>query len=90
MKISPKQEAVLWSWLYAGLAAAAALYSAGIRDASTLGWAALAGVIAPVFRAVNKRNPEFGFVTKIAEEVVQTKVVKATAKKAPAKKAATK
>lgn len=66
------------------LAAASALYLAGVTDPADLAWSLAAAVIPVVLRAVNPNDPAFG-VLPSAEEVDKA-VKSATPKKAPAKK----
>ena len=74
-------QAMLASWARSFVAASAALYSAGEHDPKTLVNAGLAAIIPVVLRYVNKKDPAFGLVAKIALDEVQKKT-------APKKKAA--
>jgi hypothetical protein len=79
-----KLKAMLSSWLRSFIAAALALYTAGETDPKVLLNAGLAAVVPVVLRYVNKKDPAFGLVAKIALD----EAVKATAPKKTAKKTA--
>lgn len=51
---------VLYSYLRAAVAASMALYLAGETDPQKLGYAALAAVVAPALKALDKSAKEFG------------------------------
>lgn len=75
------------------LAAATALYLAGVTDPADLAYSLLAAVIPVVLRAVNPNDPAFGRLPSAAEvdkAVKQAKPVKAPTKKPAAKKAVAK
>jgi hypothetical protein len=66
------------------LAAASALYLAGVTDPADLAWSLAAALIPVVLRAVNPNDPAFGFLP--STEDVDKAVKSATPKKAPTKK----
>jgi hypothetical protein len=70
------------------IAAATALYLAGVTDPADLAWSLAAAVIPVVLRAVNPNDPAFGILP--SAKAVDKAVKSATPKKAPAKKAAPK
>lgn len=51
---------ILYSYLRAGAAAAAALYLAGETDPKTLCWAFVAAIAGPALKALDKTAKEFG------------------------------
>jgi len=67
------------------VAAATALYLAGVTDPADLAWSLVAALIPVVLRAVNPNDPAFGVMP--SAEDVEKAVKLATPKKAPAKKA---
>lgn len=67
------------------LAAASALYLAGVTDPADLAWSLAAAVIPVVLRAVNPNDPAFGVLP--SAEAVDKALKSATPKKAPTKKA---
>ena len=67
------------------VAAATALYLAGVTDPADLAWSLFAALIPVVLRAVNPNDPAFGVMP--SAEDVEKAVKSATPKKAPAKKA---
>jgi hypothetical protein len=67
------------------LAAASALYLAGVTDPLDLAWSLAAALIPVVLRAVNPNDPAFGVLP--SAEAVDKAVKSATPKKAPVKKA---
>jgi hypothetical protein len=70
------------------IAAATALYLAGVTDPADLAWSLAAALIPVVLRAVNPNDPAFGTMPSV--KAVDKAVKSATPKKAPTKKAATK
>lgn len=79
-----KLKALLASYLRSVLAAASALYLAGVTDPLDLLWSLVAAVAPVAIRYINPNDAAFG-VTPKAEEV-QEAILKATPKKAPVKK----
>lgn len=67
------------------LAAASALYLAGVTDPLDLAWSLAAALIPVVLRAVNPNDAAFGILP--SAEAVDKAVKSATPKKAPVKKA---
>jgi hypothetical protein len=78
------QEAVA-SYARSFVVAAAALYGAGTTDSKTLLIAGLAAIIGPAIRAINPKDPAFGYVAELAEKetkkALKTKLAKADLKK---------
>ena len=75
------------------LAAASALYLAGVTDPADLAYSLLAAIIPVALRAINPNDPAFGRVPSVAEvdkAVKSAKPLKAPAKKPAAKKTAPK
>ena len=72
------------------IAAATALYLAGVTDPIDLAWSLVAALIPVILRAVNPNDPAFGLMPS-AEEVEKAakaaKALKAPVKKPAAKKA---
>ena len=60
MKISAKTQAVLATYLRAGVAAVIALYLAGETDPKKLSMAAIAAVAGPVLKWLDPKATEFG------------------------------
>ena len=65
------------------LAAASALYLAGVTDPLDLAWSLVAAVLPVVLRYVNPKDAAFGVVPKEAD--IKEALAKATPKKAPVK-----
>jgi hypothetical protein len=87
--MSNKTKAMIASYLRSVLAAASALYLAGVTDPLDLLWSLVAAVAPVLIRYINPNDAGFG-VTPKAEEVKEA-LTKATPKKAPvAKKPTTK
>jgi hypothetical protein len=66
------------------LAAASALYLAGVTDPADLAWSLAAAVIPVVLRAANPNDPAFGALPSV--ESIEKAAKSATPKKAPSKK----
>lgn len=81
-------KAMLASYARSVLAAATALYLAGVTDPTDLAYSLLAAFIPVVLRAVNPNDAAFGILPSVEEVAKASK--SATPKKAPAKKPATK
>jgi hypothetical protein len=81
-------KAMLASYARSVLAAASALYLAGVTDPADLAYSLLAAFIPVVLRAVNPNDAAFGILPSAKE--VEKAAKSATPKKAPVKKAATK
>jgi uncharacterized membrane protein YgaE (UPF0421/DUF939 family) len=60
MKINAKTQAVLATYLRAGIAAVIALYLAGETDPKKLSMAAIAAVAGPVLKWLDPKSTEFG------------------------------
>jgi hypothetical protein len=78
-------KAMLASYGRSILAAASALYLAGVTDPVDLAWSLLAAVIPVILRAANPNDAAFGVLPSTAE--VDKALKAAKPKKAPAKKA---
>jgi hypothetical protein len=83
--MSNKTKALIASYLRSVLAAASALYLAGVTDPVDLLWSLVAAIAPVLIRYINPNDAAFG-VTPKAEEV-QAAISKATPKKAPVAKA---
>jgi hypothetical protein len=59
-----KLEAAAWSYGRAALASAAALYISGITDPKVLANAFLAGLVGPLFKALQPNEKQFGVGSK--------------------------
>ena len=68
--MNEKLKAALASYARSVLAAASALYLAGVTDPVDLGKALLAGLLPVALRALNKKDPAFGLVAKVAEPYI--------------------
>jgi hypothetical protein len=70
------------------LAAASALYLAGVTDPADLAWSLLAALIPVVLRAVNPNDPAFGILPSADEfdKAAKSAKPKKVGSKAPAKK----
>lgn len=68
--MNEKLKAALASYARSVLAAASALYLAGVTDPVDLGKALLAGLLPVALRALNKKDPAFGLVAKAAEPYI--------------------
>ena len=62
--------AALASYGRSVLAAASALYLAGVTDPADLGKALLAGLLPVALRALNKKDPAFGLIIKASEPLM--------------------
>ena len=82
-----KLKAVIASYLRSVLAAASALYLAGVTDPFDLLWSLVAAIAPVAIRYINPNDKAFG-VTPKAEEI-QEAISKATPKKAPVAKKTT-
>lgn len=65
--MNEKLKAALASYVRSVLAAASALYLAGVTDPTDLAKALLAGLLPVALRALNKKDPAFGLVAKVVE-----------------------
>lgn len=83
-----KLKALLASYGRSVLAAASALYLAGVTDPLDLAWSLVAAVLPVVLRYVNPKDAAFGVIPK--ETDIKEALAKATPKKAPVKKTVTK
>jgi hypothetical protein len=68
--MNEKLKAALASYARSVLAAASALYLAGVTDPVDLAKALLAGLLPVALRALNKKDPAFGLVAKVAEPYI--------------------
>ena len=59
-----KLEAAAWSYGRAALASVAALYISGITDPKVLANAFLAGLVGPLFKAIQPNEKQFGVGSK--------------------------
>lgn len=84
-----KMKALIASYGRSVLAAAAALYMAGVTDPADLVYALVAAIAPVALRALNPNDPAFGRVPSVEEVEVAVKSAKAPVKKT-AKKTATK
>lgn len=64
--MNAKLKAALASYARSVLAAASALYLAGVTDPADLAKALLAGLLPVAIRALNKKDPAFGLVVDVA------------------------
>lgn len=98
-KMNNKMKAMLASYARSFLSAALAVYATVGLDPEAMAYAGLAAILPVALRAINKKDPAFGFVAaavakevekKAEESVAKAKVKKkaasAKAKKAPKKK----
>lgn len=86
--LTKQLKATLASYGRSVLAAATALYLAGVTDPADLAWSLAAALIPVVLRAANPNDPAFGLMPTV--EAVDKAAKSATAKKAPVKKSAKK
>ena len=68
--MNDKLKAALASYARSVLAAGSALYLAGVTDPVDLAKALLAGLLPVALRALNKNDPAFGLVAKVAEPYI--------------------
>lgn len=68
--MNAKLKAAIASYARSVLAAASALYLAGVTDPVDLANALVAGLLPVALRALNKKDPAFGIVEKIAEPYI--------------------
>jgi hypothetical protein len=86
--LTSQLKATLASYGRSIVAAASALYLAGVTDPADLTWSLVAALIPVILRAVNPNDSAFGVMPSV--EDVDKAVKSATAKKAPVKKSAKK
>jgi hypothetical protein len=79
-----KLKALVASYGRSVLAAASALYLAGVTDPLDLAWSLVAAVLPVGLRYINPKDAAFGVVPKEAD--IKEALAKATPKKAPVKK----
>jgi hypothetical protein len=84
--MNKKLQAALESYARSFVVAAIAVYSAGETDVRAIAIAGLAAVAGPAIRAINPKDPSFGFIADAVDTEIK-KLAKKSAKKAPAKKA---
>jgi hypothetical protein len=60
MKISAKTQAILATYLRAGVASVIALYLAGVTDPKALATAGIAAIAGPLLKALDPKASEFG------------------------------
>jgi hypothetical protein len=84
--MNKKLQAALESYARSFVVAAIAVYSAGETDVKAIAIAGLAAVAGPAIRAINPKDPSFGFIAYVADAEIK-KLAKKSAKKAPVKKA---
>lgn len=84
-----KMKALIASYGRSVLAAAAALYMAGVTDPADLVYALVAAIAPVALRALNPNDPAFGRIPSVEEVEVAVKSAKAPVKKT-AKKTVTK
>jgi hypothetical protein len=65
--MSPKIKAMLASYGRSFLAAATAVYATGNTDLKSIAIAALASTLPVALRAVNPKDPAFGFIAGVIE-----------------------
>lgn len=88
-----QMKAMLASYARSFLSAALAVYATVGLDPEAIGYAGLAAVLPVALRAINKKDPAFGFIATVVSKEVAKKadesIAKAKVKKkaAPAKKA---
>jgi hypothetical protein len=75
--MNAKQTAILKSYARGVLTAISPLLATGNKDAWAYVAAVVAGVIAPVIRAIDKNDPAFGLVADAAVAEANSKVKKA-------------
>ena len=68
--MNEKLKAALASYARSVLAAASALYLAGVTDPADLAKALLAGILPVALRALNKKDPAFGIVAQVAQPYI--------------------
>jgi len=68
--MNEKLKAALASYARSVLAAASALYLAGVTDPAELAKALIAGLLPVVLRALNKKDPAFGLISVVAEPYI--------------------
>lgn len=83
--MNPKVKSALESYARSFLVAALTAYAMGMRDLESMLIAGAIAVAGPALRAVNPKDPAFGFAADIVE-VELDKLAKADKKKKAAKK----
>jgi hypothetical protein len=82
--LNSQLKATLASYGRSIVAAASALYMAGVTDPLDLAWSLVAAIIPVVLRAVNPNDPAFGLMPSVEDVDKAAKAAKP--KKAPVKK----
>jgi hypothetical protein len=82
--LTSQLKATLASYGRSIVAAASALYLAGVTDPADLAWSLVAALIPVILRAVNPNDPAFGAMPSV--EAVDKAAKAAKPKKAPVKK----
>jgi hypothetical protein len=88
--MNTKIKSALESYARSFVVAAIAVYSAGETDLKAIAIAGLAAIAGPAIRAINPKDPSFGFIADAVDVEIKAlakKSAKKTAKKAVKKKA---
>lgn len=79
--MNAKLKAAVESYARSFIVAAIAVYSAGETDAKAILIAGLAAVAGPAIRAVNPKDPAFGFIADAVDVEIKALAKKSTKKK---------
>ena len=71
----------LESYARSFVVAAVAVYSAGETDAKAIGIAGLAAIVGPAIRAINPKDPSFGFIADGVDAELKKLAKKSASKK---------
>jgi hypothetical protein len=84
--MNTKMKAALASYARSFIVASVAVYSTGETSLKAMAFAGLAAVVGPAIRAINVKDPAFGFIADAVTAEID-KLLKADKKKSTKKKA---
>jgi hypothetical protein len=79
--MNAKLKAAIESYARSFVVAAIAVYSAGETDLKAIAIAGLAAVAGPAIRAINPKDPAFGFIANAVDVEIKALAKKSTKKK---------
>lgn len=84
--MNAKIKAAVESYARSFVVAAIAVYSAGETDIKAIAIAGLAAIAGPAIRAINPKDPAFGFIANTVDVEIKALAKKSAKKAAPKKK----
>ena len=79
--MNAKLKAAIESYARSFVVAAIAVYSAGETDFKAIAIAGLAAIVGPAIRAINPKDPAFGFIADAVDVEIKALAKKSTKKK---------